>query len=79
MKKRVRRPWASSVAWNIFLLAVGPVIFGIGVKAIAVPHNLITGGISGSGLLLYYATGWVNPLSSGISLQELFLDPIRAV
>ena len=61
MKKRVQRPWTSSVAWNIFLLTVGPVIFGIGVKAIAVPHNLITGGVSGSGLLLYYATGWLSP------------------
>lgn len=43
-----------SVPYNLFLITAGSVIFGIGLKAIAVPHGLITGGVSGLGLLLFY-------------------------
>jgi uncharacterized membrane-anchored protein YitT (DUF2179 family) len=50
-----------SVPYNLLLLTAGSVIFGIGVKAIALPHGLITGGISGVALLLYYWTGWLKP------------------
>ena len=37
------------------------VIFGIGMKAIAVPHGLITGGPSGLSLLIYYWTATLSP------------------
>jgi uncharacterized membrane-anchored protein YitT (DUF2179 family) len=50
-----------SVPYNLLLLTAGSVIFGIGVKAIALPHGLITGGVSGVALLLYYWTGWLKP------------------
>ncbi len=50
-----------SVPYNLLLLTAGSVIFGIGLKAIALPHGLITGGISGLALLLYYWTGWLAP------------------
>ncbi|MEE4609260.1 MAG: YitT family protein [Desulfobacteraceae bacterium] len=50
-----------SVPYNLLLLTAGAVIFGIGVKAIALPHGLITGGVSGVALLLYYWTGWLEP------------------
>lgn len=50
-----------SVPYNLLLLTAGAVIFGIGVKAIALPHGLITGGVSGVALLLYYWTGWLKP------------------
>ncbi|HDI59851.1 MAG TPA: YitT family protein [Desulfobacteraceae bacterium] len=50
-----------SVPYNLLLLTAGAVIFGIGVKAIALPHGLITGGASGVALLLYYWTGWLKP------------------
>lgn len=43
------------------LIAVGAAVFGIGVKAIIIPHGLITGGISGVGLLLYYYFDLLTP------------------
>jgi len=36
-------------------------MLGVGVKAIAVPHGFITGGISGLGLLIYYFTDTLTP------------------
>jgi uncharacterized membrane-anchored protein YitT (DUF2179 family) len=50
-----------SVPYNLLLLTAGAVIFGIGVKSIALPHGLITGGVSGVALLMYYWTGWLEP------------------
>ncbi len=46
--------YLSSVLANLALIAVGATVFGIGVKAIVVHQGMITGGISGVGLLLYY-------------------------
>ncbi len=46
--------YLSSVMANLALITVGATVFGIGVKAIVIPHGMITGGISGVGLLLYY-------------------------
>ena len=46
--------YLSSVLANLALITVGATVFGIGVKAIVIPQGLITGGISGVGLLLYY-------------------------
>lgn len=51
----------SSVLWNLILLSVGALFFAIGLTAIAVPHGFITGGISGLGLLLFYATDVFSP------------------
>ena len=50
-----------SVSYNLLLITAGSIIFGIGVKAVALPHGLITGGISGVALLLYYWTGLLTP------------------
>lgn len=46
--------YLSSILANLTLITVGAVVFGIGLKAIVIPQGLITGGISGVGLLLYY-------------------------
>ncbi len=51
----------SSVAWNLILITAGAIFYAIGLKAIAIPHGLLTGGISGLGLLLYYFTGVLQP------------------
>ncbi|ACN14278.1 conserved hypothetical protein [Desulforapulum autotrophicum HRM2] len=51
----------SSVVWNLFLLATGAFFFALGLKAIAIPHEFITGGISGLGLLLFYTSGILTP------------------
>lgn len=50
-----------SIPWNLFLITVGCLIFGIGLKGIVIPHGMITGGFSGLGLLLYYYTDLLTP------------------
>ncbi len=55
------RQFLFRLPYNIFLITVGSVIFGIGVKGIALPHGFISGGISGLALLLYYWTGLFSP------------------
>ena len=52
-----------SIPWNIFLITLGSIIFSIGIKAIAIPHGFITGGVSGLGLLVYY---YFKSLSPGL-------------
>jgi len=55
------RDFRFSILWNLFLISTGTFILGVGVKAIAVPHGFITGGISGLGLLIYYFTDTLTP------------------
>ena len=50
------RALTMTVPWNIFLLTVGGFIFAFGVKSIAQPHEFISGGISGTAMLIVYAT-----------------------
>lgn len=50
-----------AIPWNLFLILVGSFIFAIGVKAVALPHEFISGGMSGLCLLIYYATQWLSP------------------
>ncbi len=57
----VIRKYMSSVAWNLFLITTGAVVFAIGLNGIAVPHKFITGGTTGLSLLIYYYTGLLNP------------------
>jgi len=45
------------VPWNVMLLTVGAFLIAFSVKAVAVPHGLLTGGMSGIALLCYYAFG----------------------
>jgi uncharacterized membrane-anchored protein YitT (DUF2179 family) len=57
------RQYTYSLPYNLLLITIGAIIFGVGVKAIALPHGLITGGVSGMALLLYY---WTNLLKPGL-------------
>jgi len=50
-----------SVPWNVGLITFGTALFAFGIKSIAVPHEFISGGISGLGLLIYYFSGWLSP------------------
>lgn len=61
MKKLLYHQYISSVLWNLLLISAGSVVFGIGLKSIAVPHGFITGGISGMTLLFYYVSGLLSP------------------
>ena len=54
-------PMLSRVPFNLLLITVGSLVFSVGVKSIAVQHGLITGGITGVGLLCYYHTGALSP------------------
>jgi uncharacterized membrane-anchored protein YitT (DUF2179 family) len=47
MKKFQYHQVISSVLWNLLLISAGSIVFGIGLKSIAIPHGFITGGISG--------------------------------
>jgi len=60
MKSDMRR-YTYSVPYNLALITVGAAVFGVGVKGIALPHELITGGVSGVALLLVYWTGLFSP------------------
>ena len=50
-----------SVGWNLILLTLGSFVLAIGIKAIAIPQGLITGGFSGLSLLIYYTFGGLSP------------------
>ncbi|MBN1930229.1 MAG: YitT family protein [Desulfobacterales bacterium] len=55
------RDFTYSPVWNIILITIGSVLFSLGVKSIVVHHNFITGGIYGTGLLIYYKTNALTP------------------
>ena len=61
MKKLLYHQYISSVLWNLLLISAGSLVFGIGLKSIAVPHGFVTGGISGMTLLFYYVSGLLSP------------------
>uniref|UniRef100_UPI003563FF50 YitT family protein n=1 Tax=Desulfosarcina sp. TaxID=2027861 RepID=UPI003563FF50 len=61
MKKLLYHRFISSVMWNLLLISAGSLVFGIGLKSIAIPHGFITGGISGLTLLFYYVSGLLSP------------------
>ncbi|MFO7714488.1 YitT family protein [Desulfosarcina sp.] len=61
MKKILYHQFISSVLWNLFLISAGSIVFGVGLKSIAIPHGFITGGISGLTLLFYYVSGLLSP------------------
>lgn len=44
------------VPWNLFLLTVGGILYAFGVKSFAVPKELITGGVFGVSMLVFYQT-----------------------
>ena len=50
------------VPWNLLLLTFGSFLIAFAVKSVAMPHGLLTGGMSGIALLCYYVFGG---LSSG--------------
>jgi len=55
------RRFAFSIPWNLTLLTVGSFLVAMSIKALSVPHGLVTGGVSGIALLLYYFTHTLTP------------------
>ena len=50
-----------TISWNLLLILIGSFVFAIEVKGAALPHEFISGGMSGFCLLIYYATQWLSP------------------
>ena len=50
-----------TVPWNLLLLTAGALLVGFAVKSVAVPHGLLTGGVSGLALLCYYLLPALDP------------------
>ena len=50
-----------SIWWNLLVITLGSVIYSVAVKAIAVHHEFITGGLFGTALLAYYAADLLSP------------------
>ena len=50
-----------SVPWNLALITIGGLIVSLGLKAIIIPHGMITGGFSGLGILMLYYTDSFTP------------------
>lgn len=59
--KLKNRHFTYSIPWNLALITLGSFVFATGLKAIAIPHGFITGGISGLGLFLYYTFKSITP------------------
>lgn len=55
--KTTLRAMTFGVPWNLVLLTIGAFLIAFAVKAVAIPHGLLTGGMSGIALLCYYAFG----------------------
>lgn len=61
MKQKSFASEASKVLWHLTLLTVGGTIYSFGLKGLIVPHEFISGGIFGAGMLIYYAFGTLSP------------------
>lgn len=57
----VSQDYSYSPLWNIFLLTIGSALFSLGIKAIALQHNFIAGGVFGVSLLLHYTFPKLSP------------------
>jgi uncharacterized membrane-anchored protein YitT (DUF2179 family) len=55
------RRYAFTVPWNLLLLTTGALLVAFAIKSVAVPHGLLTGGVSGLGLLFYYRLPQLEP------------------
>ncbi|MFW5836520.1 MAG: YitT family protein [Desulfovibrionaceae bacterium] len=50
-----------SVPWNMGVITLGCLLIAFAVKAVAIPHGFIAGGMSGLGLVTYYGLGGLTP------------------
>ncbi len=55
------RSYAFSIPWNLFLLTAGSFLVAMAIKAVAVPQGLVSGGVSGIALLVYYFSQTLTP------------------
>jgi uncharacterized membrane-anchored protein YitT (DUF2179 family) len=55
------RDFSQSVLWNAALITLGAALCAYSITALAVPHEFVSGGVSGVALLVYYLTGILSP------------------
>ncbi len=60
MESKNKDQWLS-IVWNLLLLTTGSIIYVIGINAVVIHHNFITGGLYGLVLMIYYNTGTLSP------------------
>ncbi len=60
MTKPLLNRFAGSVAWNLFLITSGVILFSIGAVSIAMPMEFVSGGLFGTGMLIYYVSGYLS-------------------
>jgi len=56
-----RKNSLQAIAWQLFLITTGAIIFAFGAKAVLVHHNFIIGGFYGTCLLIHYKTALLSP------------------
>jgi uncharacterized membrane-anchored protein YitT (DUF2179 family) len=49
------------IPWNLFLLTAGACFFALGIKCIAIPHEFLSSGLMGTGLLIFYSSAFLTP------------------
>ncbi|GAB6058468.1 YitT family protein [Desulfonatronum parangueonense] len=60
-RMKIFRNLSFSVPWNMMLITLGALIFSFGAKTVAIPQEFISGGVTGTGLILYYVVGLLPP------------------
>lgn len=48
------KKWWSKTSYTILMIIIGSILFAIGVNAFILPHKLMSGGINGISLMIYY-------------------------
>ncbi len=56
LKSTYNRKLAEAVWWNLLLITIGSSLFTIGIQALAVPQGLLSGGVMGISMLIWYNT-----------------------
>ncbi len=65
---------AQSPIWNLFLLTIGSFLFALGAQGVAAHQGFLTGGLFGTGMLIWYGSGWLSPaIWYGIMNIPLFI------
>ncbi len=59
LKRTFNPRLAESVWWNLFLLTIGSAFYAVGVQAVALPHQFVTGGVMGISMLGWYYTDFL--------------------
>lgn len=65
------------IIWQYLMTALGCILLGIAINAFYVPNHLLSGGIGGVSVILYYLFGWSMGLTSLIINLPLFVLAYR--